>query len=585
MEPAVGHAHDDADEVADAGLTTGRGDRDRDRRPARLFRGALIVLLIAAAIPYVLHLGASSIWDANEAFYVETPREMIENGDYINPSFNYEPRFNKPVLSYWIVAGLYKLFGVSIGVQRAAIAGAAVLVLAGTFFIARAASPYSLAPLLAVVGLAVGPRFFMFSRRILVDMALTATMTLILLFFLLSERYPGRRRTFLTLMYVCVGLGVLTKGPVAAVLPALVFLIYLAVHGELGRVRTMMIPAGTLIALAIAAPWYVALYGQHGWTYITAFFIGENLGRYTETVGVQARGPFFYLPVVFSDSLPLSLCLPGVVAAWFRDRRARATDHAHRIRTLLLLWIAVTVAFFSFSQTKQDLYIFPIVAAVAALGGDWMARAAADAAGVGRRWLPATLAVPAVLLILLGGFVLYLFAADATRYQLDGARPLGALAAAGGLVIGGLAWRGLRTAAMVSTLAVFMAINWILLVRVLPSIEEYKPVAPLSAIIERAAGPDAVVAHFDVALPSMVFYLRRHIDVWFDPGAFMSQIRSDQTVFAVLPLNRYETFREEFGVPTCVLAQHRTSDIRLRSLRQLEAPPEVVLITNRCTRP
>ena len=56
--------------------------------------------------PYFVGLGDSAIWDANEAFYVETPREMIERGDYVNPTFNYEPRFNKPVLSYWIVAGL-----------------------------------------------------------------------------------------------------------------------------------------------------------------------------------------------------------------------------------------------------------------------------------------------------------------------------------------------------------------------------------------------------------------------------------------------------------------------------------------------
>ena len=69
----------------------------------------------------VLHrLGDSAIWDANEAFYVETPREMVERGDYVIPTFNYEPRFNKPVLSYWIVAGFYKVFGVSVGVQRLA---------------------------------------------------------------------------------------------------------------------------------------------------------------------------------------------------------------------------------------------------------------------------------------------------------------------------------------------------------------------------------------------------------------------------------------------------------------------------------
>src|SRR5687767_3579473 len=94
------------------------------RYPTASLERALLVLMALAILPYFLQLGASSIWDANEAYYVETPREMIERGDYINPSFNYEPRFNKPVLSYWIVAGLYQSFGVSVGVQRVAIAAA-----------------------------------------------------------------------------------------------------------------------------------------------------------------------------------------------------------------------------------------------------------------------------------------------------------------------------------------------------------------------------------------------------------------------------------------------------------------------------
>ena len=81
--------------------------------------------------PYFVGLGDSAIWDANEAFYVETPREMIERGDYVSPTFNYEPRLNKPVLSYWIVAGFYRLFGVSVGVQRCrSPLGAIVLIVA-----------------------------------------------------------------------------------------------------------------------------------------------------------------------------------------------------------------------------------------------------------------------------------------------------------------------------------------------------------------------------------------------------------------------------------------------------------------------
>ena len=158
--------------------------------PVDRLQSLFIALLVVAIIPFFVNLGDASIWDANEAYYVETPREMIERGDWINPSFNYEPRFNKPVLSYWIVGGLYQVFGVSLAVERAAIAGAAVIMLIAVWFMARASSPQPLAPLLATLGLAAGPRFFMFSRRIFVDMAVTAMMTLTLLFFVLAERYP-----------------------------------------------------------------------------------------------------------------------------------------------------------------------------------------------------------------------------------------------------------------------------------------------------------------------------------------------------------------------------------------------------------
>ena len=90
--------------------------------------------------PYFIDLGGSSIWDANEAFYVETPREMIERGDFVSPTFNYEPRLNKPVLSYWIVAAFYKVFGVSVGVQRLPIAlGAIVMILAALLLACAAA--------------------------------------------------------------------------------------------------------------------------------------------------------------------------------------------------------------------------------------------------------------------------------------------------------------------------------------------------------------------------------------------------------------------------------------------------------------
>ena len=74
-------------------------------------QNALRALLVASVILLFVDLGGSSIWDANESFYVETPRQMVLTGDFISPSFNGQPRFNKPVLSYWVVAAFYKVLG------------------------------------------------------------------------------------------------------------------------------------------------------------------------------------------------------------------------------------------------------------------------------------------------------------------------------------------------------------------------------------------------------------------------------------------------------------------------------------------
>jgi 4-amino-4-deoxy-L-arabinose transferase-like glycosyltransferase len=563
--------------------------------PQRL---VLAALLVVAVCPYFMDLDGSSIWDANEAYYVETPREMIERGDFIAPTFNYEPRFNKPVLSYWIVAAFYRVFGISVGVQRVPIALGAIVMVLTAFFLARAAWPQPTpeeaprawdAALWAALGLAIAPRLLMWSRRIFIDIYISMFMGLTLLFFALSERYPVRRRLFLILMYVSVGLGMLTKGPVAVALPGLAFALYLLVHRELKRVRDMMLPAGALIVLAIVVPWYAALYHRFGWTYITSFFINENVARYTEGLGVRpSRGPFYYLPVVFSDSFPWSLCLIGAAAMWFSDRRLlgppqASVDHGtQRIRTLLWLWILTIVLFFTLSAAKQDLYIFPIVPAVAALAGVLVARGEEYR---GTRWGEAvrgTVFAAGLLLTAAALGTLYIFRGAGKVYALDGAAAVGIVGAFGGVLTLALA-AGKRTRAALIALAItLIVLNWTFVIRVLPSFEQYKPVPRLSETIRQQARPADLVAHYNVALPSMVYYLDRHIDVMFDRARFLQILRGDQVVYAVLSANDYLQLEPEIGVRTCILQRAPTVNVKLNAVLARDPLPEVLLITNRC---
>jgi 4-amino-4-deoxy-L-arabinose transferase-like glycosyltransferase len=545
------------------------------------------MLLVAAILPYFIDLGGSSIWDANEAFYVETPREMLQRGDFISPTFNYQPRLNKPVLSYWIVAGFYKVFGVSVGVQRLPIALAAVTMILAALLLAYAAGNFE-AGLWGATGLAVAPRLVMFGRRIFIDIYISMFMALTLTFFALAERYPARRRLFLLLMYASVGLGVLTKGPVAAVLPALVFGIYLLIHRELKRITEMMIPLGLILALAIVVPWYAALYQRYGWTYITSFIVGENIARYTEGYGVeQRRGLLFYLPVVFSDSFPWSLCLFGAAGLWLADWRMRirgavSTDPGFRIRTLLWLWILVIVLFFTFSAGKQDLYIFPIVPAVAALAGVFIARQDQPGTAALPRTLRTTAAAIGLLLAVAGAGTFYIFETVGKVYALQGAAFVGAAATVGGAVALSLALANRSRAALAVVLLSLVTLNWVFVIRVLPSFERYKPVPPLSAAIQSRFAEGDVVAHYNVALPSMVYYLGRHIEILFDRAAFLALLKADRRVFAVLSAGDYDEIAREAGVPTCVLDRRPTVNIKLKAVLARDPLPEVLLITNRC---
>src|SRR5215212_728967 len=149
----------------------------------------LLLLLAAAVIPYFVNLGVSSIWDANEAFYAQTPREMLAARDYVTPSFNFQLRMNKPVLSYWEVAAAYRVFGVSEWSERLPIAIGGLVLAATAFGLGNLMGGTS-AGLLAALVLATAPRVLLLARRIIIDVQLAMFLGLILLCFALADTRP-----------------------------------------------------------------------------------------------------------------------------------------------------------------------------------------------------------------------------------------------------------------------------------------------------------------------------------------------------------------------------------------------------------
>ena len=287
-------------------------------------------------------------------------------------------------------------------------------------------------------------------------------------------------------------------------------------------------------------------------------------------VGVDTdRGPLFYLGVLFSDGFPWALMLFPAAALWWRQRPAPS-----RIQLLFFIWILAITAFFSFSASKQDLYIYPVMPAIAALGG-----VAIAANAPGARWLGALIAA---LFALAGAGVLYVFQRNANVYELEGIVPVAVVAILGGLAALGLSLIGRWHKGLLAFLAAGVLVNWILVLRVLPSFEKYKPVPPIARFLEARLQPGDVVAHYSVALPSMVYYMRRHLDVTYGRERFLEIMRQPARVYAVLWTEEYERVREDIGVPTCPVFRTPAFNIKLGAIIRQERLPEVMVITNRC---
>lgn len=534
-------------------------------------RHLLLLLLVAAVIPYFVNLGASSIWDANEAFYAQTPREMLEAHDYVTPSFNFQLRMNKPVLSYWEVAASYRLFGVSEWSERLPIAIGGVVVIGTAFGLAYLMGGTT-AGLLAALVLASAPRVLLLARRIIIDVHITMFLGLILLFFALADTRPERRRLYLCLMYVAAGLGVLMKGPIAVFIPAVAFLIYMASQKRLRDIRHMMIPAGAVISLAIVVPWYYFLYREHGFESIRSFVIGENLGRYAETVGEQSRGVLFYLPVMMADLFPWTLLLP--LALWWGFR-----DAAHsRVARLLLIWIAVIVVFFSMSSTKEDLYILPIVPAVSALIAAMLTKAIDGAPiAVPVRWFT----IAGTIALLVTGAAMLWFFAVVRRYTLDGASVVGGVAVIGGLAALVTAMRRALFAATATMAASLVVICWCIVLCCLPAFEQYKPVRPFADIIRSRASVGAIIGSYKFALPSMVYYLNRPIMEVVIPEHLRAVFYSSSDIYFVMPEKDYNIIKDRLPVETYVLARRQLFDVRPINFIEGSELPQFVLISNR----
>jgi 4-amino-4-deoxy-L-arabinose transferase-like glycosyltransferase len=305
----------------------------------------LIFLLPLAA--FFLRLGAAPLFDVDEGAFSEATREMFERGDFLFTYLNGAPRFDKPILVYWLQALGYLIFGPTEWAFRLPSAACAAGWAYATWYFARQRFGQDTALLaLVVASTALGP--FVIGRAATADSLLNLLLALTL--FDAWRHLESGRRAPLLRSYLWMGLGVLAKGPIALIVPAGVTFLYCASRLEWKRwLKSVFDPIGWALLLALVVPWYAHALAVHGQDFIDGFFLRHNVQRFTATLEGHAGSAFYYILV-----LPL-LLLPWIGPLLASLRHVR-TDAATGVRRFLWLWAAFVVGFFSLSGTKLPHY-------------------------------------------------------------------------------------------------------------------------------------------------------------------------------------------------------------------------------------
>ncbi len=316
----------------------------------------LLLLVIGAACFFLVGLGSLPLLEPDEGRNAEVAREMLASGDWITPHFNALPYLDKPALFFWLVAGSFRLWGVS---EWAARFPSALMALGTTllvWFLARRmfGDPVGLR---AGVILAGTPLVIAFSRQVIFDMTLTFLVALAMLGFWFAEAGDFRRARFDLLSFAAMGLATITKGPVGFLLPLLSILTYLTFRGRIRELKRLRWSLGLAVFLAASLPWFIAISVRNP-DFPRYAFWQESLLRFATGHAHRGGSFFYYVPVYLGGFFPWSFFL--LAAGWNRLKLwKQLREESHKPVAFLLAWVVLIFVFFSISRSKLPGYFLP----------------------------------------------------------------------------------------------------------------------------------------------------------------------------------------------------------------------------------
>jgi len=343
--------------------TVADGWRRRLRaRAAIAARAPALLVMLAVLVALFFRLGAVPLFDVDEGAFSEATREMLARGDYVSTWLNGQPRFDKPILIYWLQALSVTLFGTSEFAFRlpSALAAAAWIAAIAVFTrdwtthdrVDRAGGHAAAFIAATTAGVTV------IGRGAIADALLNLFLALAMFDIMryAAEAQAPLQRRYCRRAYLWIGLGLLTKGPVALLVPAAAGFLGFALQRRLPAWwRAVRDPAGWLILLAVAAPWYLLEYARRGDDFLAGFFMRHNVERFLAPLQGHGGGALYYVPALLLVLLPYSGPFLKVLPNLLDLRRLRGATGSPD--AFLWSWFLFVFVFFSFAGTKLPHYL------------------------------------------------------------------------------------------------------------------------------------------------------------------------------------------------------------------------------------
>jgi 4-amino-4-deoxy-L-arabinose transferase-like glycosyltransferase len=345
----------------------------------RISRASADWLLLAGFCGFLFFFGLAffGLIGADEPRYAQVAREMLARHDWITPTLAGKPWLEKPPLYYWQAMLAYSIFGVTDWAARLPSAVDATLTVVVIYLFLRRFRPGFQLDGALMTASAAG--IIGFARAASTDMPLAATFTVALLAW--YAWYESESRCFLALFYCFLALGMLAKGPVAALLAAMIIVIFAAATSDYRLLaRTLWVP-GILLFCAVALPWHIAVQIKNP-EFFRVFILQHNLARFGTNLYHHPEPFWYYLPVTLLGLIPWTVfvvaSLAETVRIWWTARREILDSERRALDVFLVIWVAVPVAFFSLSQSKLPGYIVPALPAGTLLLAEYVRRRVAD---------------------------------------------------------------------------------------------------------------------------------------------------------------------------------------------------------------